>query len=89
VDGYAKALWHYSTVFRKLKRCREEGVWSRMLEALMGMGHSKGKLCPEVVAIDSTTVEARKGGGRWWAMMAIGIGRAPRSMWPLRLNPCR
>jgi transposase len=54
---------HYSTAFRRLKRWQGEGVWSRMLEALMGMGHSKGKLCPEVVAVDGTTIEAGKGEG--------------------------
>ena len=57
-----KRYGHYSTAFRRLKRWREEGVWSRMLKALMGIGYSKGKLSLEEISVDRTTVEVRKGG---------------------------
>jgi len=38
------------------------GVWSKILEALISMGYSTGKLSLDRVAIDSTTVKAGKGG---------------------------
>lgn len=53
---------HYSTAWRRLKRWQEEGVWKSILEALMAKGYHIGKLSLEKVAVDSTTVEARKGG---------------------------
>jgi hypothetical protein len=37
-------------------------VWKSILEALIAKGYSIGKLSLEKVAVDSTTVEARKGG---------------------------
>ncbi|MGC8935219.1 MAG: transposase, partial [Thermoproteota archaeon] len=40
----------------------EEGVWKSILEALMAKGCLIGKLSLEKVAVDSTAVEARKGG---------------------------
>jgi hypothetical protein len=38
------------------------GVWSKILEALITMGYSTGKLSLDKVALDSTTVKACKGG---------------------------
>ena len=38
------------------------GVWSKILEALIAMGYSNGKLRLDRVAVDSTTVKAGKGG---------------------------
>jgi len=37
-------------------------VWARILEALASKGCSMGRLSLDRVAVDSTTVEARKGG---------------------------
>jgi len=53
---------HYSTAWRRLKRWQKEGVWAQILEALIAKGYSIGRLSLERVAVDSTTVEARKGG---------------------------
>ena len=45
----------YKTAWKRLKRWQVEGGWDRILKALASIrGH-------EVVAVDSTTVEAKKG----------------------------
>ena len=46
------------TAFRRLKRWQNEGVWSKILGSLINYS----KLSLEKVSVDSTTVEARKGG---------------------------
>jgi hypothetical protein len=38
------------------------GVWSKVLEALIAIGYSTGRLRLDRVAVDSTTVKACKGG---------------------------
>jgi len=56
------------TAWRRLKRWSGEGVWRHVLEALIAKGYSAGRLSLDRVAIDSTTIEARKGGAyriRW------------------------
>jgi transposase len=53
---------HYSTAFRRLKRWRREGVWSRILMALASRGYSMGRLSLDRVSVDSAAVEAKKGG---------------------------
>jgi transposase len=53
---------HYSTAFRRLKRWQGEGVWSRILMALASRRYSMGRLSLDRVSVDSTTVEAKKGG---------------------------
>jgi len=57
-----KCYGHYSTAFRRLERWGREGVWSKVVEALASKGYSMGKLKLDRVSVDSTTVEARKGG---------------------------
>jgi transposase len=57
-----KRYGHYSTAWRRLKRWEREGVWSKIVEALASKGYSMGKLRLDRVSVDSTTVEARKGG---------------------------
>jgi hypothetical protein len=37
------------------------GVWSKVLEALIAMGYSNGRLSLDRVAVDSSTVKAGKG----------------------------
>jgi len=69
----------YVTAWRRLKRWSEEGVWKRVLEALIAKGYSTGRLSLDRVAVDSTTVEARKGGSSW-GTTDIGVGGAQRSM---------
>jgi transposase len=52
----------YKAAWRRLKRWRDEGVWDRMLRALASIrGHG-------MVAVDSSTVEAKRGraGGIRW-----------------------
>jgi hypothetical protein len=49
---------HYSTAFRRLERWQNEGVWSKILGSLIICS----KLSLEKGSVDSTTVEARKGG---------------------------
>jgi hypothetical protein len=39
-----------------------EGVWSRILMALASRRYSMGRLSLDRVSVDSTTVEAEKGG---------------------------
>jgi len=52
----------YKTCWGRLKLWSEVGVWERILEALIANGYSMGRLSLDRVAVDSTTVEARKGG---------------------------
>ncbi|MEM0080126.1 MAG: IS5 family transposase [Nitrososphaerota archaeon] len=53
---------HYSTAFRRFKRWMELGVWKQILNALISKGYSTGKLSLDRIAVDSTTIKARKGG---------------------------
>jgi transposase len=61
----------YATAWRRLRRLQETGVWGRIMEFLKSM-----RRC-ERLAIDSTTMEAKRGGGE------VGYdgftGRGPRS----------
>jgi len=52
----------YKTAWDRFSRWSKAGVWKRVLEALIAKGYSTGKLSLDRVAVDSTTVEARKGG---------------------------
>jgi len=45
----------YKTAWKRLKRWQDEGVWNRIFKRLASMR------CGDVVAVDSSTVEARKG----------------------------
>ena len=49
------------TAWRRLKRWEKQGVWKRVMDALIARGYSTGKLNPDSVAIDSSTVPAKKG----------------------------
>ncbi len=45
----------YKTAWKRLKKWQDGGVWDRMLKALASVrGHGR-------VAVDSSTVEAKKG----------------------------
>ncbi|MGC8961837.1 MAG: transposase [Candidatus Bathyarchaeia archaeon] len=52
----------YATAWRRLKRWRREGVWARVLEALMAKGCYEGKLGLDKAAVDSSTLKAGKWG---------------------------
>ena len=54
-------IW-YSTAWRRLKRWEEQGVWRRLLKAIIDHGYALGRLSLEAVAVDSTDVAAKKGG---------------------------
>jgi len=52
----------YKTCWDRFRRWSVMGVWSKILEALIAMGYSTGRLRLDRVAVDSTTVKAGKGG---------------------------
>jgi transposase len=52
----------YKTCWDRFRRWSVMGVWSKILEALIAIGYSTGKLSLDRVAVDSTTVKACKGG---------------------------
>jgi transposase len=49
------------TAWRRLKRWEKEGVWKRIMDALIKDGYSKGRLQLDSLSIDSTTIPAKKG----------------------------
>lgn len=51
----------YVTAWRRLKRWSEEGVWDKILNSLIDDSYQKEQLSLEIVAIDSSFVEAKKG----------------------------
>ena len=51
----------YTTAWRRLKRWEEEGIWKRILDALVARGYSLGIMKMDSLSIDSTTVPAKKG----------------------------
>jgi transposase len=52
----------YQTAWRRFRELQEKGVWHQILPALLDWGYTLGKEKVEAVAIDSTLVEAKKGG---------------------------
>jgi len=50
------------TAWRRFQELQEKGVWHKILQALLDWGYTLGKGKVEAVAIDSTRVEAKKGG---------------------------
>ena len=52
----------YVTAWRRLRRWSEEDIWRRILDELIAKGHAMGSLNLDKVAVDSTLVEAKKGG---------------------------
>jgi transposase len=74
-----KQYGSYVTAWRRLRRWEEEGVWTKLLQSLVSRAYSIGKLDMKEVSIDSTTIDAKKG-GRWLASMATGGGRVQRFM---------
>ena len=53
---------HPTTVWRRLRRLQEEGIWQKILKVLLELGYSRGKIDLSLAAIDSTTIKAQKGG---------------------------
>ena len=52
----------YQTAWRRFQELQEKGIWRQILPALLDWGDTLGKVKVEAVAIDSTRVEAKKGG---------------------------
>ena len=48
--------------YRRFRELQEKGVWHKILQALLDWGDTLGKVKVEAVAVDSTRVEAKKGG---------------------------
>lgn len=69
----------YKTAWRRLKQWAEKEVWKKVLNRLIGRGYSTGRLSLKEVSIDSTTVEAKKGGSSS-VLMDIREGREARFM---------
>lgn len=50
-----------STANRRLRRWEKQGVWKRIMDALLSDGYSKGTLNVDNLSIDSDTIPAKKG----------------------------
>ena len=51
----------YVTAWRRLKRWTEEGIWKKILSSVQDRAYRSGDLDLDVVAIDSSFVEAKRG----------------------------
>jgi transposase len=49
------------TAWRRLKRWDEEGVWKRIMDALVAKGYSMGIIDMDSLSVDSDTIPAKKG----------------------------
>jgi transposase len=67
-----------STANRRLRRWEREGVWKRIMDALVDEGYGRGVIEIEELSIDSSTIAARKGGSSS-AMMVITGRKGRRS----------
>lgn len=59
-----KQYGSHVTSWRRLKRWSEEGVWDMILNSLKDDSYQKGQLSLGIIAVDSSFVEAKKGGKR-------------------------
>ena len=50
-----------STANRRLIRWENEGVWKRIMDALVSDGYSSGELDVDDLSVDSDTIPAKKG----------------------------
>lgn len=67
-----------STANRRLRRWEREGVWKRVMDALVDEGYADGTVKVDELSVDSSTVTAKKGGSS--SAMTVTTGRrAPRS----------
>lgn len=67
------------TAWRRLRDWERRGVWRKIVESLLNDGYASGRMKMESVAIDSTTIPAKKG-GRSSAIMLTRSSRGARSM---------
>jgi len=52
----------YVTAWRRLRRWSEDGTWERIRKAIMHTAYKNGFASLDIVSIDSTFIEAKKGG---------------------------
>lgn len=52
---------HPSTCWRRLRRWQEEGVWARMIQALLGLLDKQGRLRWERALLDGSFAPAKRG----------------------------
>lgn len=50
-----------STAHDRLKKWEEQGVWRKLLDKLIELEYSLGKVRAESLAVDSSTIPAKKG----------------------------
>jgi transposase len=51
----------YATAWRRLKRWSEEGIWGKIMESLRGSAYKDDMFSMDIVCVDSTFVETKKG----------------------------
>ena len=51
----------YATAWRRLKRWSEEGVWNEIMESLRDSAYNDGKFSMDIVCVDSSFIETKKG----------------------------
>ena len=52
----------HKTAWRRHKELQEKGIWEKILREILNKGYEEKKVRLEEVALDSTTIEAKKGG---------------------------
>lgn len=62
----------YVTAWRRLKRWSEEGIWGRIFASIRDVAYRSGDLQLDVVAIDSSFVEAKKRALRYFLWVTSG-----------------
>jgi len=51
----------YATAWRRLKRWSLEGIWEELMESLRDSAYQDGKFSMDIVCIDSSFIETKKG----------------------------
>nr|WP_321497414.1 transposase [uncultured Methanolobus sp.] len=49
------------TAWRRLKRWSEDGIWNTIMESLRASAYQNGKFSMDVVCVDSSFIETKKG----------------------------
>jgi len=55
----------YTTAWRRLKMWEEQGLWKRIMDAVISKAYSSGMVKMDSLSIDSSTVPAKKGAILW------------------------
>ncbi len=62
----------HKSVWERHKKWSEEEAWKRVMDSLVTMGYSEGKVRVGSLSIDSSTVPAKKGAGSWGSTATRG-----------------